>query len=356
VDVHQFHPQVAYGDAASNQVLSLQRLLRDMGYGSEVFCEEQPFLFEGNTRSITQHARHASPENVLLLHFTMEYSNEVMSWLRRVPERKVLIYHNITPHTYFAGINGPLAEAAKRGRRQLSQLRDLTAAGWGVSAFNCQELEEHGWTNLDVLPIIFDPKRYAVRPDRTILSRYEADGPNILFVGRVAPNKCFEDLVLTFFYLKRWIRPDARLLLVGAHGGMEPYVAFLERLVDKLHVPDVTFTGHVSNAELMAYYRCSHVYLSMSEHEGFGVPLLESMHFELPIVAYAAAAIPETLGECGALINEKDYPAIAELIGLLIEDEGLRDTMLAGQRRRLESFLPKSVEGRLEELLNALPP
>jgi len=354
MNVYQFHPQVAYGDAASNQVLSLQHLLKDMGYRSEVFCEQQPFLFEGKTRPIPQYERHSSPENVLLLHFTMDYSSAVMSWLEKIPDRKVLIYHNITPHTYLAGINEPLAEAARRGRSQLARLKDICDAGWGVSAFNCRELAQRGWTNLAVLPIVFDPQRYAVRPDRTVLNRYRDGSPTILFVGRVAPNKCLEDLILSFFYLKRFMRPDARLLLVGAQGGMERYSAFLQQLVHTLSLPDVVFAGHVSNAELMAYYRCASVYLSLSEHEGFGVPLLESMHFGLPTIAYKAAAIPETLGNSGVLVNEKNYPAIAELINLLIEDDALRSLIVAGQRNRVRDFLPESVAARLRALLGDL--
>ena len=187
MDVHQFHPQPAYGDAVSNQVLGLQSLLRAAGHRSEIFCEHEPFLFEGNTQPIPRYARHSSPENVVLLHFAVDYSTEVMAWLREIPDRKVLVYHNITPHTYFAGIDGPLFEAAREGRQQLDQLKALTEAGWGASAFNCRELAERGWTHLGVLPIIFDPKRYAIRPDRRVLERYGDDRPNVLFVGRVPP-------------------------------------------------------------------------------------------------------------------------------------------------------------------------
>jgi len=354
MNVHQFHPQPAYGDAVSNQVLSLQRLLRAKGYRSEIFCEHDPFLFEGSTHSMARYARHASPENVLLLHFAVDYSSEVMAWLDGIPDRKVLVYHNITPQAYLAGFDGPLYEAAKRGREQLDQLRAITEAGWGDSSYNSRELADRGWIKVGVLPIIFEPKRYAIRPDRKVLGRYRDGRPTILFVGRVAPNKCLEDLILTFFYLKRDVCPGARLVLVGAQGRMHRYVAYLQKLVQELHLPDVVFTGHVSNAELVAHYRCASLYLSMSEHEGFGVPFLESMHFGLPIVAYAAAAVPETLGACGVLVTEKDHRAIAELIGLLIEDEGLRSRLIAGQRRRLEDFLPESVEGQLQTLLAGL--
>ena len=349
--VHQFHPQVAYGDAASNQVLSLQTLLRDLGHKSEIFCEQQPFLFEGRSHSIARYRRHSSPDNLLLLHLTLNYSDAVMSWLRRIPDRKVLVYHNITPHAFFAGVNAPFADAARRGRRQLDQLRDVCVAGWGVSAFNCGELAEHGWSNLRVMPIVFDPARYAVRPDGSVRDRIGDGRPNVLFVGRTAPNKRLEDLIVTFFYLKRFVMPDARLLLVGGQGRMDRYVAFLDTLVEELGLEDVIRPGHVRNAELMAYYQCASCYVSMSEHEGFGVPFLESMHFNVPIVAYDATAVRETLGGSGILVRRKEYSKVAELIGLLIADEDLRSRIVAGQRARLEDFLPARAKERLRMLL-----
>jgi glycosyltransferase involved in cell wall biosynthesis len=277
----------------------------------------------------------------------------VLNWLERIPDRKVLVYHNITPHAYFAGVNDVYLEAARVGREQLSRLKALTEAGWGVSTFNCQELAEQGWLRVGVLPIVFDPKRYAVRPDRRVLKGWQG-GFNVLFVGRVSPNKRFEDLILTFYYLKRHVQPDARLLLVGSPRGMEPYLEFLQALVKKLGLWDVAFTGHVSTEQLVAYYRCASIYLSMSEHEGFGVPLLESMYFGVPIVAYTAGAVPETLEGSSVLMTRKDHAAAAELIGLLLEDDHLRARVIARQRQRLQDFLPEKVEERLRELLHSL--
>lgn len=353
VQVHQFHPTVSYGDAIGNYVLSLQQLLRNMGYRSEVFCEHLPLHFEGHARQITQHADYSSPANLLLLHFSLNYSPAVLTWLEQIPDRKVLIYHNITPHTYFDGISPVHREAALRGREQLDELRALVNVGWGVSEFNCRELAARGWTRLGVLPIVFEPQRYAVRPDRDVLRRWQA-GVNVLFVGRISPNKRLEDLILTFCYLKRFVRPDARLFLVGSAKGLEPYLQFLQALVDRLGVSDAFFTGHVSTAQLAAYYQCASVYLSMSEHEGLGVPLLESMHFGVPIVAYKAAAVPETLEDSGILVTAKDHAAVAELIGLLVEDVDLRSRIVARQRERLQDFLPERVEERLRELLHSL--
>lgn len=352
MQVHQFHPTVSYGDAISNQIQSLQRLLQRMGYRSEIFCDQLPIHFQGRVQLMAQYARCSSPENVLLLHFSQSYSPEVMAWLEQTPDRKVLVYHNITPHTFFAGVNHVYLEAAQTGRHQLDRLRGLTEAGWGVSVFNCQELAERGWVHPKALPIIFDPKRYAVHPDRQALKRYQG-GVNVLFVGRVSPNKRFEDLILSFYYLKR-IRPDARLLLVGSTQGMERYLEFLQVLIKRLELSDVVFAGHVSAEQLAAYYQCAGVYLSMSEHEGFGVPLLESMHFGVPIIAYKAGAVPETLGGSGILVTRKDHVAVAELIGLLLEDQGWRARIVARQRERLQDFAPDKVGEQLRQLLHDL--
>jgi glycosyltransferase involved in cell wall biosynthesis len=180
------------------------------------------------------------------------------------------------------------------------------------------------------------------------------DKLNVLSVGRLVPNKRFEDLILTFSYLKEFVRPDARLYLVGSTQKMDLYLEFLQTLMTRLDLSDVVFAGHVSTPQLVAYYRCASVYLSMSEHEGFGVPLLESMHFEVPVVAYKAAAVPETLGNSGVLITAKNHAAVAELIGLLVEDRDLREKITARQRERLRDFLPAKAEERLRRLLESL--
>lgn len=353
MQVHQFHPTVAYGGAISNQILNLQLLLRQMGYQSEIFCERLPLVFEGRAHQMTEYAQCSSPKNLLLLHFSMSYSAEVVSWLERIPDRKVLVYHNITPHTYFAGISGPHFEAAQTGRRQLDVLQKLTEAGWGVSQFNCQELAARGWSELGVLPIVFEPKRYAVRPDRKVRRRLQ-HGLTLLFVGRLVPNKRFEDLILTLYYLKESVRPDARLVLVGSMQKMEPYLQFLQALIERLGISDVVFAGHVGTSELVAYYQSASVFLTMSEHEGFGVPLLESMHFGVPIIAYHAAATPETLGSSGIHMMTKDYASTAELISLVVEDESLREKIIMGQRERLRDFLPERIAGQLRALLGEL--
>lgn len=353
VHIHQFHPTVAFGDAVSNQMLEMRRSLRRMGYVSEIFCEQAPIQFQGRWRLIKDYQRYASSENVLLLHFSLGYPPAVLKWLKSIPDRKILVYHNITPAHYFRGINEVYLEAARAGREQLGELATLTEAGWGDSAFNCQELLVQGWEHTAVLPIIFNPRRYRARPDRSLLRAWQS-GFTVLFVGRVSPNKCFEDLLITFAYFKRHVCPDARLILVGSARGTELYQDYLNQLVTRLHLHDVVFTGHISQSRLAAAYRSADVYLSMSEHEGFGVPLLESMYYDVPLVAYAAAAVPETLGDSGVLFSKKDGAAIAELLGVLAEEPGWRERLVARQRARWQMFTPQAVYPQLRSLLDAV--
>ncbi len=212
-----------------------------------------------------------------------------------------------------------------------------------------------GWPRTAVLPIVFEPQLYQLAPDPTTLDRLNHERVlNVLFVSRVVPNKKFEDVILTFYYLKKYIEPRARLYLVGSPDQMEKYAAYLQALVGQLDLTDVHFIGHVSREELIAYYRAADVYLCLSEHEGFGVPLIESMYFDVPVVAYAAAAVPETLGAAGVLVTRKDHAVIAELLNLVVRDEALRARLIARQRQRWVQFTPEALKNSLRECLETV--
>jgi glycosyltransferase involved in cell wall biosynthesis len=353
--VHQFHPVVTYGDAVSNHILSLQSILQDSSIPSKVFAEYPQPSFEGKARLYNQYRRFSSPDNVLLLHYSIGYSPQVWSWIEHLPDRKVVIYHNITPSHYFVGINRNYREMTWLGREQLPSLVPLTEAAWGDSDFNRQELEAAGWQRTGILPIIFAPAFYEAAPDRQILVRLrEGEGTNLLFVGRVSPNKRLEDVILTFYYYKRNVDLKAHLYLVGSYDQMEPYLAYLKRLVGTLRLSDVYFAGHVSKEALLAYYQGADAFLCMSEHEGFGVPLIESMYFDLPVFAYAAAAVPETLGNAGVLFYEKDHPAVAQLLGVMLENPAWRERLVARQKRRVTVFSQEAVAARLTQFLEML--
>ena len=351
--IHQFHPTVSFGDAVSNQILSLQRVLRRQGHQSEIFVQQAPIHFEGRAHQIHKYDRAAAEDTLLLLHFSLGYPQDVLDWLHQVSARKVVIYHNITPAHYFEGINESFYDAALDGREQFALLKPLVQAAWADSSFNCQELIDQDWPNPAVLPIIFEESRYRVRPDRKVLKTYQ-HSTNILFVGRVVPNKRFEDLLLTFYYVKRFVKPEARLILVGSTRGMESYIDFLQRLIDRLGLADVIFTGHVSTSQLIACYQSADLYLSMSEHEGFGVPLLECMYFQVPILAFKSSAVPETLGHSGILFTEKRYHELAELIGLVLDNSVLQTRLIERQTERLGAFRPENIARLFSELLESV--
>ena len=114
------------------------------------------------------------------------------------------------------------------------------------------------------------------------------------------------------------------------------------------------FTGPVPDEELAVYYRHAAVYMSLSEHEGFCVPLVEAMAADVPIVAYAAAAVPDTLGGAGLQFAPKDLEYAAELLGAAAFDDDLRARVIAGQRRRLADFSDARIVRDLASLIQQL--
>jgi glycosyltransferase involved in cell wall biosynthesis len=207
-----------------------------------------------------------------------------------------------------------------------------------------------------VLPVLVELESFASQaPCPATLQRLDDGWINFIFVGRLAPHKRQEDVIRAFAWYNRDINRRSRLLLVGTAGGLERYVFHLDEVVKSLEMEEhVVFVGHASFAELVAYYHRADVFLCMSEHEGFCVPLLESMYHRVPIIAYAAAGVPDTLGGAGILVNEKDYPVTAEMADLLVEDEELRNRVLDRQELRLADFAPAVIAERFKRYVEEL--
>jgi glycosyltransferase involved in cell wall biosynthesis len=255
------------------------------------------------------------------------------------PDRLVVRYHNVTPPEFFAGFLPHLARQCQEGRRELRAFAARAELGLAVSEFNRRELAQAGFPRTDVLPIPLDLDALVSGSASPAVRRLYADGrTNLLFVGRIIPNKRIEDLLRMFAVYQRTLDPASRLLLVGDHWGYEPYLLRLEELARALGLEDVVFTGQVEDDELRAYYAASAAYVSLSEHEGFCVPLLEAMAFGLPVLAYDAGAVSETLGGAGVLVGEKPPDVLAALVHRLVTDAALRRSVLEGQARRLEAL------------------
>ena len=347
--VHQFHPVLAPGDAMSNHVFALQRRLRDWGHEAHAYAIEAKAGAD-EVLPYRRLFRDVSPDDLVLLHFSM--GNEVFTQLAKLRARKVLVYHNITPAEFFRGINAHAATYARLGRRQLAELAPAMELAIGVSEFNQRELDAAGYARTAHVPILIDWHAYDRAPDDAIMARWDGVQPLLLFVGRVSPHKRQDDLIRMLAYYRACIDPNTRLVLVGGYRDQPQYHARLAELVKALHLePSVTFAGAVSTAELVAYFRSASAFVSLSEHEGFGVPLLEAMKFDVPVIARDAAAVGETVDGAGILLKDRDLAQAAEAVGLVLERPELRERLVAAGRERLRAFDPDRVALQTREAL-----
>jgi L-malate glycosyltransferase len=223
--------------------------------------------------------------------------------------------------------------------------------GLGDSEYNRRELQDAGFARTAVLPIVLDFEAYR-RPPSPVVRRLYRDGrTNILFVGRIIPNKKIDDLIRVFAYYQRYVDPQSRLLLVGDHRGHEHYLDRLSEMVRELRLDEVVFTGHADDDEIVAYYQAADLFLCLSEHEGFCVPLQEAMHFGVPVVAYDAGAVKETLHRGGVLLREKRPEVVAELLRDVLTEPTLRTAVMSTQARAIAEIRATDFGALLRERL-----
>ncbi|MBI2567232.1 MAG: glycosyltransferase family 4 protein [Candidatus Schekmanbacteria bacterium] len=352
-EIHQMLPCLSYEDAIGNYCQYLRSVLRRAGYRSEIYCDTFHPRLAGDIVSFRRFRDDADPGSVVLYHFSV--GSPVTGFAASVPRHRVLIYHNITPARYFLGVNDFLVAEVLAGRHELA----ATASAWQMalcdSSFNAEELRELGYQNTHRLGIPLDLARYSQRPSPPLLRALRAaGGPLILCVGRVTPNKGVHHVIRAFARFKRRHEPRARLAIVGLTTGFEPYHKSLRQLIRDLAVGDVTITGHIELAELLAYYCAADVLCCLSEHEGFCVPLIEAMVMNVPILAYRAGAVPETLGGAGMLVDTLEPLEVAELLARLVRDTALRASVLSGQRARLHRYRAAAPETSLWRHLSDL--
>lgn len=343
--VHQVLATLGYGDAIGNEVLGIQRVLHAAGYESDIFVETADLRLEDLTQDYRDLPAASHPDNILLHHFSLGSRASRMAYA--LPDRMALIYHNITPPEYFIDVHPRLVQLCYLGRRELGLYASRCDIGLGDSEYNRQELEALSFPRTDVLPVVPDFSHLSGPANYMQAGIFDDGWVNVMFVGRVIPNKKIEDVIRFFHAYNRWFNPRSRLLLVGASSGFERYVAMLQALIDRLGVPDVHFLGHVSNAELTAYYELADVFLCASEHEGFCVPLVESFHMGVPVMAYAATAIPATMDGAGILYHDKDPIRVAALIDQVVTDRRMADRIIESQDAALERLLAKDFAGTL---------
>ncbi len=345
VQVHQVLATLGYGDAIGHEVLGIQRVLRAAGYASDIFVDTADPRLEDLTRDFRELVTVSGPDNILIHHFSIGSKASRVAFA--LPDRMVLVYHNITPPEYFVDVHKLLVRLCYHGRRELSAYVDRCDLALGDSEFNRQELEALGFPLTGVLPVVPDFSHLDLPANDLMARQFDDAWTNIIFVGRVIPNKRIENLIKCFAAYKTRINPRSRLLLVGSSGGFERYLTMLQDLVSRLRLTDVHFAGHVSNEELAAYYDVADVFLCASEHEGFCVPLMEAFHRRIPVVAWARSAVPATMDGAGVLYDRADPEEVAALIDLVVSDVALQERILAGQDAALARLQARDFGGTL---------
>ncbi len=345
--IHQFATSLTYGDAISDEMLEIQAVLREKGFESEIFVRFFDPRLAKYMFDYREYKKFSSRNNVVIFHFSI--GSPVSKMFFRIPDKKIMIYHNITPYEFFLDYHRILARECYKGRLEIKLFTDKVDLALGDSDFNRRELEEVGYPKTGVLPLLLNFSKFDSADDSVTRQIYSNGKFTLLYVGRVIPNKKFEDVIKAFFYYKKYINAESQLILAGDYRGQERYYSALCCLVDKLEVKDVYFTGHIDFPELAAFFKIADVYLSMSEHEGFGVPLLEAFYNRIPVVAFAAGAVEETMNGGGLLLHEKDFLKLAEVLNKLKQEKSFRDNIIENQLKVLEKYKKENVSQILME-------
>ncbi len=341
--VHQVLATLGYGDAIGNEVLGINRALTAAGFDSKIIVESADPRLEDLTVDYRDVIDEIGEDDLLIHHFSL--GSRASRTAFALPARMMLIYHNITPPEYFIGVHDQLVRQCYHGRRELLPYRSRCELALGDSEFNRQELETLGFDPTAVLPVVPDFTHLDVTPDGRVADAFDDAWTNILFVGRLIPNKRPDNLIRYFHAYKTLFNPRSRLILAGSYGGFEVYLAQLHDLVARLGVDDVHILGQVTNEELTGLYDAADVFLCASEHEGFCVPLIEAFYKRVPVIAFAATAVPATMDGGGILYDTRDPRRVAALIDAVVSGPDLETRVLDSQDAALARLRAQDFAG-----------
>lgn len=338
--IHQLVVSAVPGDAVTSSAFEFRDLLRRIG-PSDIFALNIDPRLDREVLHLDAYPQSSptSGTDVLIFHASIG-SPDVFAFLSQRPERLVMMYHNISPASAFEPYEPGFARLLTLGRQELVALRSKVILALAPSAFNASELIELGYGDVRVSPLIIDIRRM-----RSLVGE-AGDGedvdaeapPTFLFVGQLLPHKRPDFLLQAFHILTTHILTGCQLILAGPVR-LKHYGEMLFQLKKELNLANVVITGAVSDLQLAQHYRSASVFVTASEHEGFCVPLLEAMAFDVPVLARACAAIPETVGDAGLLLPPEAGPALmAEAMATMAQDAAVRAACTSRGRDRLLAF------------------
>ena len=343
--IHQLLSGAGPHDAITSEAVSFRARFREWGWEGRDYAVHVAPGLNGHIRPLGRFK--PRPDDVLLIHHSAGAPR--LRELLALPNRKLLLYHNVTPAPWFWEHAPNVAVQCAVGREQLPALVravDLAAAD---SHFNATELENLGATRTAVIPLLVDYERLGAPPA-------EPSGPSgpptVLFVGRLSPHKHQDEVIRAFALYRRHRAPDARLMLVGDPISSR-YLDLLRSLAETLAPGAVSIESGLASAELGERYRAAHVFLCLSAHEGFCIPVLEAFSQGLPVIARPAGAIPETTGDAAILVDDLDLAVVGELVHLAVTDAELRAELRRRGEARLALYSPDQIADRLREAVEA---
>jgi glycosyltransferase involved in cell wall biosynthesis len=353
--IDQVIPSLASRDAIGGHVVQLRDLLRSRGFESDIFYgNATPDRLDWGL-PVSRIGDRPSAGRVLL--YQLSIGSGVADIFRQRGERKFVNYHNITPADLLEAWVPAVGEEVRWGRAQLRDLAPVTEFAIADSVYNEKELQVAGYRSTTTVPLLVDLEGFAGSPDPVLAARLagqkERGGADLLFVGKVSPHKGQHDLVKTLAAYRRLYDPNARLHLVGG-AISEEYQTALERFIAELGLTDaVEIAGSVTHEELIAYYAGADAFVCLSNHEGFCVPLIESMYHRLPIVAYTNTAVPETVQSAGLVLPNKEPVRVAAAIDRVVTDPALRSVLAQAASERVGAFALPRVRAGFASALEA---
>ena len=333
--IHLFVPMLHRHDAVGEHTRSLRDLLVASGVPSRIYTEIPDPATTHETRPYREYEGDAEPGDILVYQFATR--SLMADWLTARDEPLVINYHSITPPRYFEPWNNGIARLQVGAQYELALMAPRAALGVAVSEFDAEELRQAGCVRTTVIPVA-NVAVPPVAPDPVMLDRLRRRSPGggarWLSVGRLAPNKSHQHTIAALFVARASADPGATLTIVGSPSETS-YASALRRFARSLGLADaVDFVSGLRDAELAAYYRAADVLVMLSEHEGFGVPLVEAMAHGLPVVAYDAGAVREVLDGAGVLLDHKGPRRVAQAVADLMSTSAERERLVdAGHRR-----------------------
>ena len=349
--IHQFHAGSGYGDGITNGMFYTQKIIQESGIKSEIFCANIDPRLSGRIKSFKEYK--SNDNDIILVHYSLgTYHDE---WISRLKSRRILVYHNITPASFFQE-GSELRRLVDSGRRQLAAwAKDGIFEGQiAISDYNALELKGWGYDGVESIPLLMDLDHLRAHPWNRAIG-LDADGvKTLLFVGRVCEHKGQLELIEMMGHLKKIVTKPVRLLLAGGVTS-EAFEAELHRAIEMQGGGGlVQWLGKLEDEDIYGLYRRADLYVSLSRHEGFGMPLVEAMAFDLPVLARDAGGIAATLGCGGLVLKDADPRVVAAAAHLMLEEPALRRRVLEAQRTSLRRYERAVVAKAFEQYLRRL--